>query len=266
MIGTNDYPWATDVCGANNPANCSYSIRNCTDFAMWRMRHDLGLPCLYLGNALTWAIKAEGLGYTVNGVPALGSILQLGPGVNGASSDGHVAFVLGVGPGTFYGVTAATGEVVVEDFNWHACAYWQHTLPIAGGTRFIHFADLTPPGPPPPKSGLMGFVASPLGVLLIGGGIALVAWNQVRKHGGGGFSEALKPEGPRAQALRGAVTPGHGFARERTDARADDRWQDAYANAAERRFPGRDFRVAPLAWEEDDAVIADANAEVASER
>lgn len=146
VIGVNDYPWPSAPCGANNPNDCSYSYRNCTDFCQWRIRHDLGAGCLYLGNADMWASKAAALGYRVDGSPAPGSILMDPSHVNGAGSVGHVAFVLGVGPGTFFGVTAGTAQVAVEDYDWLRCGYLKHALPISG-SRFIHVRDLS--GPPP---------------------------------------------------------------------------------------------------------------------
>ena len=182
-IGINDYPWASAACGANNPANCSYSIRNCTDFAMWRIRHDLGVGCLFLGNAKEWGIKAAGAGYRVDGNPALGSILQLDGGVNGASSDGHVAFVLGVGPGSFYGLSAGAGQVVCEQYNWNPCAYSKRVFPVAG-SHFIHIHDLSgppPPPPPPTPTGFMEFIFSPAGLLLIVAGAGVVLAGEVRK-------------------------------------------------------------------------------------
>lgn len=211
--GVDNYMWPGLTCGANNPENCSYSAKDCTDFAMQRIRYTLGLPCLYLGNASSWASKAAGLGYTVNAIPHLGAILALGPNVNGASSDGHVGFVLGVGPGSFFGQVAGAGQVVVEQYNWVPCAWNIRVFPMAG-SQFIHFADLSPAstGPPPAqRNPVMAFVASPLGVACIAGGIGLIAWSQLRRHAPGGFD----PDGPRATVVQRAVVPGTGFGRSR---------------------------------------------------
>jgi surface antigen len=145
MLGVNDYPFGNCGCtGSNDPWGCE--LRQCTSFCAFRITHDLGYPGFRCwGDAAGWAIAARAHGFPVDHNPVRGAILQLDPGVNGASSAGHVAVVLGVN---------ANGTVTVEDYNWcypECCCYHQHSVRIAG-SNFIHIGvpAPTPPTPPPP--------------------------------------------------------------------------------------------------------------------
>lgn len=255
--GVDNYMWKALACGANNTANCSYSAHNCTDFAMQRIRYTLGLACEYLGNALNWGPKAAALGFAVNTMPALGSILWLGANMLGASEDGHVAFVIGVGPGTFFGVQCAAGQVVCEQYNWTPCAWSKRVFPTTGGARFIHFRDLAASGPTPPPAkspitSVMNVIFSPAGLLLIVGGAAVLTYAELRKD---------KPLHDKVTTTATRLAGhGGGFARRRG---SDDAWQQAYNNAAERLYG----KVAgdTLTEEQDAACIAEADAEVADE-
>jgi surface antigen len=141
--GQNDYPWAGAPCGENNPANCNYAYRNCTDFAMWRIRHDLGLPCMALGNAGRWLDSLEELGYPVDQVPQVHDVMILEPGEQGSNLKfGHVAMVLTVG---------AEGTVLVEQYDWLPCEYDQMVFKVTPKTHFVHLAPKpAPPIPPVP--------------------------------------------------------------------------------------------------------------------
>ena len=216
--GIDNYLWKSLTCGANNPANCSYSAHNCTDFAMQRIRYTLGLNCEFLGNALNWGPKAAAQGFAVNTTPALGSVLWLGANVLGASAEGHVAFVIGVGPGTFFGTKAAAGQVVCEQYNWTPCAWSIRVFPVSGGARFIHFKDLAAPGPPPPPknpiTSVMDVIFSPGGLLVLLGGAALFTYAELRKDKplhGKVVGETVKLAGH-----------GGGFSRERSDDRCKE--------------------------------------------
>lgn len=133
-IGVNDYPWAssTNLAGFDT---WGYAIRECASFVAWRLSNDLGAnPVPKWGNASSFASKAAAAGTAVDSSPAAGSILQLPPGHNGAGADGHVAFVLEVGPSA----NAPAGSVFVEDYNYGTpYGYNRHTIPVSG-SNFIH--------------------------------------------------------------------------------------------------------------------------------
>lgn len=140
--GVNDYPYASST--ADQADGWGFLTRECTSFAAWRIRHDLGISDFtngwrggWFGNADNWAANARNLGIPVNGTPAVGSVAQFPPGVDGAGSLGHVAFVIGVGSGT----------VTVEDYNYADSYdgytyynYSKHTVGTAG-LNFIHFGS-----------------------------------------------------------------------------------------------------------------------------
>jgi surface antigen len=139
--GVNDYPFASST--PDQADGWGFLTRECTSFAAWRIRHDLGISDFtngwhggWFGNASNWAANARSLGIPVNGTPTAGSIAQFPPGVDGAGGNGHVAFVLSVGNGT----------VTVEDYNYADSYdgdtyynYSQHTVNTSG-LNFIHFS------------------------------------------------------------------------------------------------------------------------------
>lgn len=74
-----------------------YAFGNCTWYAYER-RKQLGRPVGgNWGNASTWAMYASAAGYTVNGTPAPGAVMQ--SGAYGYFGYGHVAIVESVNPG-----------------------------------------------------------------------------------------------------------------------------------------------------------------------
>jgi surface antigen len=78
---------------ANVSAGNKYAWGNCTFYAYQR-RLELGRPIgSYWGNAAWWATNARAAGYSVNGSPAVGAVIQNGGGY------GHVAVVEKVNPG-----------------------------------------------------------------------------------------------------------------------------------------------------------------------
>jgi len=52
----------------------------------------------WLGNARSWYIAAAQMGYKEGRIPVAGAIVVFWPGVDGVSSEGHVAYVEAVGP------------------------------------------------------------------------------------------------------------------------------------------------------------------------
>ena len=87
--------------GSMNPYAASagnrYAFGNCTWYAYER-RKQLGRPVgSFWGNASTWAMYASAAGYTVNGTPAPGAVMQ--NGAYGYYGYGHVAIVESVDPG-----------------------------------------------------------------------------------------------------------------------------------------------------------------------
>lgn len=139
--GTNDYPWPNAECGEDNPNNCNYAYRNCTDFAMWRIRHDLGLPCMALGNAGKWLDSLEELGYPHGNVPHVHDVLVLEPGEQNSNPRfGHVAMVL----------TASAASVSVEQYDWTPCQYSHGVFQVTPRTHFVTLVAPKPPTPPAP--------------------------------------------------------------------------------------------------------------------
>ncbi len=192
-IGVNDYPDGNCGCtnGADSFSGCGE--RQCTSFAMWRIRHDLGHPDMTcLGMARDWAANARAKGFAVDNTPNRGAIAQLMPGVQGAFWTGHVAVTLEV----------QGSNVLVEDYNWcnECCCYHQHTLAIHG-INFLHIGTpagsapppvpptspipVYPPTPPPPIPDIPPDTlrGSLLGLALVGLGAGGFYW--ARKRGVG---------------------------------------------------------------------------------
>jgi surface antigen len=134
--GVNDYPYANST-PDGGPDPWGYPYRECTSFAAWRINHDLGVAFTWhyhgasFRDASTWAAAATHAGVPVDHNPSSGSIAVFQPGVDGALSTGHVAFVL----------SSTASSITVEDYNYHKFAYWKHTLALAPspGLQFIHF-------------------------------------------------------------------------------------------------------------------------------
>ena len=138
--GRNDYPFANSAIDVADPYG--FLTRECTSFVAWRVRNNLKISAFangwrggWFGNADTWASNARAIGLVVNTSPAVDSVAVLPPGVDGAGSAGHVAFVIGVG----------SGSITVEDYNYadsydgnQYYDYSQHSINTAG-VSFIHF-------------------------------------------------------------------------------------------------------------------------------
>jgi len=106
----------------------------CTWYAISRFHSFSGLyPYLISpgnsGDARYWATNAALDGWTVSATPRVNSIVVFPPGVNGAESDGHVAWVTAVGGGkiTFAEMNGTAGPFEVDT----------RTVPPASTVRYI---------------------------------------------------------------------------------------------------------------------------------
>lgn len=139
--GTNDYPYKNSAIDVSD--GWGFLTRECTSFVAWRIRNDIGISDFtngwkggWFGNASNWAANARALGVPVDTNATVGSVAQFPPGVDGAGSNGHVAYVLSVSSST----------VTVEDYNYADnydgntyYNYSQHTV-SRSGLNFIHFS------------------------------------------------------------------------------------------------------------------------------
>jgi peptidoglycan DL-endopeptidase CwlO len=109
------------------PADTSaYAKCNCTAWAHSK-RPDLPLT---LGHAKTWGVRAQALGFPVDGKPRVGDVIVLQPGVQGAHRVyGHVAYVIGVN----------RNSVTVSQMNGgQGCIVKRGTFRLTKGVAFIH--------------------------------------------------------------------------------------------------------------------------------
>jgi surface antigen len=76
----------------------------------------------WLGNAGSWYIAAAQMGYKEGRVPVAGAIVVFWPGVDGVSSEGHVAYVEAVGPAE--GIPAGSFKLSEMNFaGWNRVDY-----------------------------------------------------------------------------------------------------------------------------------------------
>lgn len=133
-VGRNDYPYRTSATSGLDRWN--FNLRQCTSFVAWRLNHDNlirfsnNYKGVYWGNAEHWDEAARSVRIRVNHTPYRGSIAQFNPGVQGAGSMGHVAYVMRVRP----------TRVLVEEYNRKPYAYDQYWVNRAG-LNFIHFGN-----------------------------------------------------------------------------------------------------------------------------
>ena len=85
----------TDYAGDPNAAQFGF----CTWWAQYKR---LDEQLIRLGNAWQWAGNASGAGLSVGSVPQVGATAVFGPGVEGASGQGHVAHVEAVYTGGWF--------------------------------------------------------------------------------------------------------------------------------------------------------------------
>lgn len=105
--------------------------RECTSFVAWRMNNANGVDFTnfmdggHFGDAGNWDDNARALGYTVDGVPAVGAIAE-------SDAEGHVAWVAVVGAGT----------VTVEEYNYAAPGVYGYRTVATSHFVYIHIKDL----------------------------------------------------------------------------------------------------------------------------
>jgi surface antigen len=128
-----DYPYRGATSGVD-PWN--FYKGQCTSFAAWRVRHNLGLTFSnsyqgqHWGNANHWDNAARAAGIPVSGTPRVGDIA-----VRNSGTWGHVAYVAKVNSnGTFY----------VEEYNHVRSDTYSYRLSSKGEgssqfSQFIHF-------------------------------------------------------------------------------------------------------------------------------
>ena len=111
------YNWAT-------PGQCTWGALN-----KWYQSEGY-YPGGWTGNASAWAYGAASAGYTVSGIPRTRSIIVMQPGVYGASSAGHVAWVTAVNGNqvTFIEMNALAGP-----YNYNT-----RTITDISGIKYIY--------------------------------------------------------------------------------------------------------------------------------
>lgn len=124
--------------GNSNPylagasAGNRYAFGNCTWYAFER-RAELGRPVgSFWGNAATWAAYAQAAGFTVDGTPAVGAVMQNGGGY------GHVAIVEAVVPGKSITISEMNGYRFGGGFNRVGTGQISWGEAVSGYFRYIH--------------------------------------------------------------------------------------------------------------------------------
>ena len=134
------YTYYSGGVGSANPYSASignrYAFGNCTWYAYER-RQQLGRPVGSLwGNASTWAMYAAAAGYTVNGSPAPGAVLQ--QGAAGYYGYGHVAIVESVDPGKSITISEMNAYRFGGGFNIVGRGQISWSEATSGMYRYIH--------------------------------------------------------------------------------------------------------------------------------
>jgi surface antigen len=111
------YNWAT-------AGQCTWGA-----LAKWKASEGY-YPGGWTGNAMAWDTGAASAGYTVSGTPRTRSIVVFEPGVEGASSVGHVAWVTGV----------SGNQVTIIEMNALAGPYNYNTRTVTdqAGMKYIY--------------------------------------------------------------------------------------------------------------------------------
>jgi surface antigen len=143
-----NYPWKNAPFPNQIPDTWGYYERYCTSWAAWAVhdRDKVDVPT-GLGNADTWASRAEAKGIQVNTTPIAGAVAQWGD-FSWNGNAGHVAWVEKVNSST---------SITVEEYNFSIPGKWdQRTVTRSGKgslmfpNNFIHFEENSPPPTPTP--------------------------------------------------------------------------------------------------------------------
>src|SRR5215472_9828261 len=128
VIKGDDYPYKNSQPDFDGGDRWGFYARECTSFVAHRinqlgvnftngMRGPKGAPTDHpipvWGNGDHWAEHANNLGFRVDNTPSVGAIAHFDPGISGAGSMGHVAYVAQVN---------GDGTIVIEEYNF-AFAY-----------------------------------------------------------------------------------------------------------------------------------------------
>lgn len=134
-----DYPFKSGIYNADNPVT-GFALKNCTDFAWWRLIQQLGITDqskmdarrLGPGNGATWGDAWKRVGWEVTMTPKVGAIIWYGFGNPGGSAQyGHVAVVKEI---------TADGKVIEEGYNMgpdHLGAYYTRTIDPNSPTGYL---------------------------------------------------------------------------------------------------------------------------------
>lgn len=134
-----DYPFKSGIYNESNPVT-GFALKNCTDFAWWRMMQQLGITDqdkmdarrLGPGNGATWGDAWKRSGWEVTMTPKVGAIIWYGPGNPGGHPIyGHVAVVKSI---------SANGQVVEEGYNMapnNLGSYYTRTIAPASPSGYL---------------------------------------------------------------------------------------------------------------------------------
>ncbi len=104
----------------------------CTWWANQRYHqlHGIFVPWRLNADAFQWVARAIEFGWHVSGIPTIGSIMVLQPGVDGAYGSGHVAVVERI---------LQNGKVIASSMNWGSrpSAVTQTSYVLGPGVSFI---------------------------------------------------------------------------------------------------------------------------------
>ncbi|WP_176560182.1 CHAP domain-containing protein [Brevibacillus dissolubilis] len=137
-VGTDDYPYKNDSWNQADP--WLFYKRECVSFVAWRMNNDQKVSFSnymagpngksgHWGNANNWDDNARLIGYTVDKIPAVGSVAQWNSGTYG-----HVAYV--------QSVSADKSTITVEEYNKGGThVYGKRTILASSVENFIHIKD-----------------------------------------------------------------------------------------------------------------------------
>ncbi len=109
-----------------------YAAGNCTWY-VYERRAQLGRPVgSFWGNASSWAYNAAAAGYTVNGTPTIGAVMQ-----NSGGYYGHVAIVESVNPGVSITISEMNARRFGGGYNRIGTGQISWNEAVSGAYRYI---------------------------------------------------------------------------------------------------------------------------------